>query len=44
MSEAFLIPLVVFGLGFIISFFMAIIIRVILAVINKLTKKEPQNN
>lgn len=30
MSEAFLIPLQVFGLGFIISMFMAVMIKVVL--------------
>ena len=44
MSEALLIPVVVVGLWFIISFFMSIIIKITLSVINKATKGDLQNN
>lgn len=44
MSVTSMIPLVVFGLGFVISFFMAIVIKLMLASISKFTNSGSQNS
>lgn len=44
MSYAYLIPLQVFGLGFIISLFMAVLIKFMLSIIAKFPKPATEAN